>query len=291
MASRREIRRRIRSIQNTQQITRAMQMIAASRMRKAQQRVESARPYAEHIRSIVADISGKEGAETHPLLAQREVKHVDVVVLSPDRGLAGGLVVNLNRETSRVVRSQDKPVRVVAVGRKARGYALRSRWNLISEFTGMPDQPGPADIGPIAQQVLDDYENGEADQVFLVYTQFINTLKQQPKTVQLLPVVVEREDRDSEQAGGELHWDYEPDDPTVVLSGLLPRYVEFTIYQAILEAVASFYSAQMVAMRNATDNAEELIEDLTLEMNKARQAEITKEIADISGAAEALRTA
>jgi len=268
-----------------------MQMIAASRMRKAQQRVEAARPYAEHIRGIVADISGREGAETHPLLAQREVRNVEVVVLSPDRGLAGGLVVNLNRETGRLVKSQQKPVRIVAVGRKGRSYALRSRWNLIAEFTGLGDQPTANDMGPVSQQVLDDYENGEADTVYLVYTQFINTLKQQPRVVQLLPVVLEEQEGEREEFENELHWDYEPDDPHTVLSGLLPRYVEFTIYQAMLEALASFYSAQMVAMRNATDNAEEIIEDLTLEMNKARQAEITKEIADITGAAEALRTA
>jgi F-type H+-transporting ATPase subunit gamma len=284
MASRREIRRRIRSIQNTAQITKAMQMVAASRMKRAQSRVQAARPYAEHMQAIVADVAGRPGAETHPLLAQRPVQNVEFVPVTPDRGLAGALVTNINRETARLVESAGHPARIVAVGRKGRGFALRMRWNMIAEFTELGDRIGMADVGPIARQILDDYESGEADVVTLVYTEFVSTLRQRPKAIQLLPV----------QPPGEgqvvaAPWNYEPDNPQLVLSELLPRYIEVSIFQALLESTASFYSAQMVAMSNATDNALELIEDLTLLANKARQAEITKEISEISGAAEAIR--
>jgi F-type H+-transporting ATPase subunit gamma len=287
MAGRREIRRRIRSIRNTAQITKAMQMVAASRMRRAQSRVAAARPYAEHIRAIVADIASRAGTDGHPLLVEREVRNVDVIAITPDRGLAGALVTNVNRETFRLVQSVGHPVRIVAVGRKGRDFAVRSRWNLLADYTGLGDHPGMADIGPIAQQVLEDYEDGSADRVYLVYTEFISTLRQRPRAVQLIPVIPPEGETPPEGTGP---WSYEPDNPVEVLSDLLPRYVEFTIYQAMLEALASYHSAQMIAMSNATDNALELIKDLTLIMNKARQAEITKEIAEISGAAEALRT-
>jgi F-type H+-transporting ATPase subunit gamma len=177
-----------------------------------------------------------------------------------------------------------RTTRIVAVGRKGRDFAVRARFNLVSEFTGLADQAGIADVRPIAEQVLEDYRSATTDVVYLVYARFINTLRQQPVSIQLLPVLPPEQ---SETAGP---WNYEPDNPAGVLSELLPRYIEFTIYQALLEAQASEHSARMVAMRNATDNANELIKDLTLEMNKARQADITKEIAEISGAAEAIRT-
>jgi F-type H+-transporting ATPase subunit gamma len=287
MASQRDIKRRIKSIKNTAQITKAMQMVAASRMRRAQQRVAASRPYSEHIRSIVADISGQTGAETHPLLIQRDIKSVEIVTITSDRGLAGALVTNVNREFSRLVRSLGHPFQVVAVGRKGRDFAIRSRFNLVAEFTGIGDQPGAAIVGPVAQQVLTDYEEGRVDAVHLVYTEFISTLRQKPRTIQLLPVVPPERTDDATVSGP---WNYEPDDPQAVLSALLPRYIEITLYQALLESVASFYSAQMIAMSNATDNANDLVKDLTLLANKARQADITKEIAEISGAAEAIRT-
>lgn len=288
MATRREIRRRIRSIRNTAQITKAMQMVAASRMRRAQGRVTAARPYAEAIRDIVADISSRPGAQGHPLLAQRPVNNVEIVTITPDRGLAGALVTNLNRETARLARSLDHPIRIVAVGRKGRDFALRSRWQLVAEYINLGDQPGILDISPVAQQVMQDYDDGTVDQVFLVYSRFVSTLRQEPTAIQLLPVIPPEGSAEPAPGGGP--WNYEPDNPQVVLSDLLPRYVEFVLYEALLELRASFYSAQMVAMSNATDNALELVKDLTLLMNKARQAEITKEIAEISGAAEAIRT-
>lgn len=289
MASQREIKRRIRSIKNTAQITKAMQMVAASRMRKAQQQVADTRPYAQHIRGIVADISGRSGAEDHPLLTKRDGSRVEVVLLTPDRGLAGSLVVNLNRETIRLTERVGNDVHVVAVGRKGRDFALRMRWNLLAEFTGIGDHPEASTVGPVAQQVLDDFLQDRVDTVYLVYSEFVSTLRQTPKAVQLLPVIPpEQAEEDKLQLGGP--WNYEPDNPGEVLSVLLPRYVEFTLYQALLETKASEHSSRMVAMSNATDNANELASDLTLLANKARQAEITKEISEISGAAEALRT-
>ncbi len=289
MASQREIKRRIRSIKNTAQITKAMQMVAASRMRRAQQRVEDTRPYAQHIRAIVADIAKKSGASDHPLLTKRDGNRAEIVVMTPDRGLAGSLVVNMNREAVRLTDRLGGDVRVVAVGRKGRDFALRMRWNLVAEFTGIGDHPEASAVGPVAQQIFEDFENGTVDSVHLVYSEFVSTLRQTPKSVQLLPVIApEGEKSDEPELGGP--WDYEPDNPQVVLSALLPRYVEFTLYQALLETKASEHSSRMVAMSNATDNANELAKDLTLLANKARQAEITKEIAEISGAAEALRT-
>ncbi|HZS94651.1 MAG TPA: ATP synthase F1 subunit gamma [Chloroflexota bacterium] len=283
MATRREIKRRIRSITNTAQITKAMQMVAAARMRRAQQRVQGSRPYAESINEIVADVSGRPGAGEHPLLVQREIRAIDVVFITPDRGLAGAMIGNLNRRLLDLRRSLDKPVRVIAVGRKGRDFALRAGFQVVAEFTGLSDQATSADIRPIAQEVLDDYSAGRADQVFLLYTEFINTLRQQPKVEQIVPVIP------PEGVPITAAWSYEPDNPVQVLSALLPRYLEFTIYHAQLESFASYYSAQMIAMSNATDNAQELIKELTLLSNKARQAEITKEIAEISAGAEAIR--
>ncbi|HEY8686123.1 MAG TPA: ATP synthase F1 subunit gamma [Chloroflexota bacterium] len=289
MASQREIKRRIRSIKNTAQITKAMQMVAASRMRKAQQQVTDTRAYAQHIRGIVADISRRSGADEHPLLTKRDGNRVEIVVLTPDRGLAGSLVVNLNRETIRLAERVGGDVRVVAVGRKGRDFTLRMRWKLVAEFTNIGDHPDASVIGPVAQQILEDFENDAVDAVYLVYSEFVSTLRQTPRAVQLLPVIApDQKDEEEVRLGGP--WNYEPDDPQAVLSALLPRYIEFTMYQALLETKASEHSSRMVAMSNATDNANELASDLTLLANKARQAEITKEIAEISGAAEALRT-
>lgn len=284
MASRRDLQRRIKSIRNTAKITKAMQLVAAARMRRAQMRVTASRPYSDYISQIVADVGAKVGASTHPLLAQRPVKAIELVTITPDRGLAGALVSNINRETLRVVQESGHPARIVAVGKKGRDFAARTRMNLVAEYTGLGDDTTIAQVTPIARSVLDDFSNGSTDLVYLVYTQFINTLRQQPRAVQILPVIP------PEGAGSAAPWEYEPDNPELVLSDLLPRYVEFTIYHALLESLASEHSARMMAMSNATDNAMELIQDLTLLMNKARQAEVTKEVAEVSGAAEAIRT-
>jgi F-type H+-transporting ATPase subunit gamma len=285
LASRREIKRRIRSIQSTAQITKAFQMISAARMRRAQQRVQQSRPYAERLEGIVADVGGREGVQNHPLLARRDVTKAEIITLSPDRGLAGGLVTNVNRETMRAAARHNSKPRVVAVGRKSRDFVVRARMDLVAEFTGLGDYPEAVAVTPIARRVLDDFQNGRTDVVYLVYTEFITTLRQTPKTMQLLPVVPPESGDDAIRG----NWEFEPDNPELVLNELLPRYVEFSIYQALLESIASEHSARMLAMSSATDNANELIKDLSLLANKARQAEITKEIAEISGGAEAIR--
>ena len=292
MASQRDIKRRIKSIKSTAQITKALQMVAAARMRQAQRRVEESRPYSEHIRDIVADVAGKSGTDAHPLLAQRDVKNVALVHITPDRGLAGGLPTNVNREAQRLVQETSQPVRVIVVGRKGRALARRLRWNIAEEFTDIGDRPRAEDAHPVARRILEDYESGVVDRVYMVYTEFVSTMRQNAKRVQLLPVLPpEQESESAEEGGLSGPWDYEPDNPEQVLSALLPRYVEFSIYHAMLESVASFQSAQMIAMSAATDAANDLVKELSLEANKARQAEITKEIAEISGAAEAITAA
>jgi F-type H+-transporting ATPase subunit gamma len=283
MASQREIKRRIRSTQNMAQITKALQMVAASRMRRAQMRVQASRPYSEAMTEIVADIMSRPGATEHPLLVQREIREADIVLVSPNRGLAGALITNVNREAARLVERIGVPARFVAVGKKGRDYVVRSRHQLLADYTDLADNVSIVDLRPVAEQIIEDYRNGDADVVYLVYPRFVSTLRQEPTTIQLLPVLP------PEEATITASWNYEPDNPALVLEELIPRYVEFAIYQAQLETLASYHSAQMIAMSNATDNANELVKDLTLVMNKARQAEITKEISEISGAAEAIR--
>lgn len=285
MASRREIRRRIRSVKNLAQITKAMQMVAASRMRRAQERVAAARPYAEAMREVVAQLAARSGGREHMLLREREAGDIEIVMVTPDRGLAGALVTNINRAVARFVAGQQAGVHVVAVGRKGRNFALRARLDMTSEFTDLGDRPTTADIGPIAHQVVDDFMSGRVARVYLAYTRFMSTMRQMPEVVQLLPV------QPPERTAGGAPWNFEPDDPERVLDVILPRYVEFVIYQAVLESIASEQSARMVAMSNATDNANEMVGDLSLAMNKARQAEITKEISEIAAASGAMTSA
>lgn len=282
MASRREIRRRIRSVKNLAQITKAMQMVAASRMRRAQVRVTSARPYAEAMRDVVAQLAARSGAKDHELLADREVKAVGLIMITPDRGLAGSLVTNINRAVTRFVDDQTVPVSIIAVGRKGRQFATRAGLNLEAEFSDLGDHPALAAIAPVALQALDDFSAGKVDRVYLAYTRFISTLRQQPEIIQLLPA------RPPDLPPEASPWNFEPDEPDKVLDALVPRYVESVVFQAMLESLASYHSAQMVAMSAATDNANEMVGELSLEMNKARQAEITKEIAEIATAAGAI---
>lgn len=282
MASRREIRRRIRSVKNLAQITKAMQMVAASRMRRAQSRVGASRPYSEAMRDVVAHLAARSGAKEHPLLKERELSAIEVVTITPDRGLAGALVSNINRATLRFVNQQTVPVRAVTVGRKGRTFAARVGLNLVASFQDLGDYPTMNEVGPIAAQILEDFSDGTVDRVYLAFTRFHSTLRQTPEVIQILPA--QPPDIDA----GASPWNFEPDEPAAVLDVLLPRYVESLIYQALLEAKASEQSARMVAMSNATDNANDMVGQLTLEMNKARQAEITKEIAEIATAAGAV---
>jgi len=280
----REIRRRIRSVQSTAKITRAMEMIAASKMRRAQERNIAGRPYANLMRQVLADLAAQRqaGDEIHPLLVQRPVNRIAIVHITTDRGLCGGLNANVNRRAASFILEQGVPVTIVAVGRKGRDFMVRYRQAVRAEFTRLGDKPSLADILPIARVVIDDYSAGLVDEVYICYAQFVTTMTQRPVIWRLLPI-----EPATIEARLNVEYIYEPS-PSAVLAELLPRFVEMEIYHAILESIASEQSARMVAMRAATDNANELIVYLTLTYNKARQEMITKEILDITGGAAAL---
>lgn len=284
MADIRAIRRRIRSIQNTAKITKAMEMIAASKMRRAQERGLAGRPYSEKIQQVIADLAAlpEMGRALHPLLQRRSVVKVAIVHITPDRGLCGGLNTNINRKTASFILEQSVPVTLITVGRKGLVFMRRYGRDIRAEFTQIGDRPSLLDTLPISRIIIDDYSNGVVDLVYLVYAKFISTMLQRLVLQQLLPVKPAFIPR-----AQNVDYIYEPG-PDVVLGELLPRFVEIQVYHAILESIASEQSARMVAMRNATDNANELIEDLTLLYNKARQESITREILDITGGAAAL---
>jgi F-type H+-transporting ATPase subunit gamma len=286
VASPREIRRRIRSVRNISQITRAMEMVSASKMRRAQLRVTASRPYANRLQGVIADLASlqldAEDLRQFPLLQQREVENVELIVITPDKGLTGPLNSNILRRASRYILSESTtPVRVVATGKKARDFMLRTKQDLVAEFTNLGDNVSLDDIRPIAQVALDDFISGRVDAVYLVYARFVNTLSQVPDLKQILPIVR------PEGEGAYRDYIFEPS-PAAVLESLLPRFVEIQIYQAMLEAIASEHSARMVAMRSASDNARDLVSDLTLSYNKARQAQITREVSEIAAGAAAL---
>ncbi len=286
MATLRQIKRRIRSIQSTAKITRAMELVAASKMRRTQMRALAARPYAEKMRSVLADLAETlpflDPETLHPLLRPHEdVSSVELVFIAPDRGLAGGLPAILNRSVASFILDIEKPVRAVAVGRKGRDFLRRTGQEVVAEFIDIGDRPGYEECRPIAQVVMEDFIEGRADEVYIVYSQFVSTMVQRPEVYKLLPV----------EPPGEAAWGvdyiYEPTREEV-LAELLPRYVERQVYEATLEAIASEQSARMVAMRNATENANEITHDLTLVYNKVRQEAITSELLDITGGVEAL---
>ena len=285
MASPREIRRRIRSVKNMSQITRAMEMVSASKMRRAQQRVLASRPYSEQIQAVIADLASaqvdEEGLQALSLLEVRPVQHAAMIVLTPDKGLTGALNSNIIRRASRYILSEaDVPVEVIAAGKKGRDFMLRTKQDVVAEFIGLGDAPSLDDIRPIVQVALDDFISGKVDAVFLVYPKFVNTLSQVPQVQQILPIVR------PEGSGHYRDYIFEPS-PAAVLQALLPRFVEIQVYQAMLETIASEHSARMVAMHNASQNAKDLVSDLTLSYNKVRQAQITREVAEISAGANA----
>ncbi len=284
MANIRVIRRRIRGTQNTAKITKAMEMVAASKMRRTQERGLAGRPYSEKIQQVIADLAAlpETGRALHPLLQRRPVAKVAIVHITPDRGLCGGLNANLNRLTASFILEQAVSVTLVTVGRKGFGFMRRCGRDIRAEFTQLGDRPSLLDTLPISRIIIDDYSSAVVDLVYLVYARFISTMVQRPVLQQLLPV-----EPASVPTAQNVDYIYEPN-PDVVLDELLPRFVEMQVYHAILESIASEQSARMVAMRNATDNANELITDLTLMYNKARQESITKELLDIIGGTTAL---
>jgi F-type H+-transporting ATPase subunit gamma len=286
MATLRQINRRIRSVQSTAKTTRAMSLVAGSKMRRAQQMALAHRPYAEQLAYLLSDVvealgTDEEGAALHPLLERREVKTHGLVLLTPDRGLSGGLPTNLIRRAGNFILEHPN-TKIIAIGRKGVDFFRRSQ-TLMGEFTRLGDYPSYEDSLPISRLVMDAYTSGEVDSVSIIYPLFVNTVVQRPEVMQLLPVAVP----EAEETALATEYIYEPDAASV-LTTLVPRYVEVEVYRAVLEMAASEQSARMVAMRNATDAAQELIGELTLLRNKVRQEQITKELLDITGGVEAM---
>ena len=283
MPSERDLRRRVRSIKNIQQLTRAMQLVAASKMRRAQEAVLASRPFEEKLRSVLNDLAPYADPELSPLLVHRPVKKVAVVLITTDRGLVGPMNVNLLRATARFV-AERPDATYIAVGRKGIGALRRQRAPVLAEFPNVPDRPTTDDTNAIARAAVDEFLSGGVDEVYLSFTKFVNTLRQEPTVRRLLPPEPEAEK--AEEAA--VQYLFEPD-PAEVMNRIIPRFIEVAVYQAVLESKASQFSAQMVAMRNATDAAGDLIGELTLAANKARQTRITKEMLEIASGAEALK--
>jgi F-type H+-transporting ATPase subunit gamma len=285
MASIRQIRRRVRSVTSIAKVTKAMELVAGSKMRRSQTRALQARPYAEKMMEILGDLAKQraEGDAAHPFLTVRPLKNSLILFLGPNRGLAGGLPSTMNRRAAAFALEQETPPSFVTIGRKGRDFITRTGQKLIAEFT-MPDYPNLVDTLPVTRIVIDEYESGRVDRVFLLYPRFVNTAVQVAAVRQILPI----EPQDiTDKTVEDVDYIYEPSAESV-LAELLPRYIEMTIYQAVLETEASELSARMVAMRNATEAAKDMIQSLTLVYNKVRQEQITKELLDIVGGVEAM---
>jgi F-type H+-transporting ATPase subunit gamma len=285
MAGAKEIRSKIKSIQNTAKITKAMEMVAASKMRKAQDRMHASRPYAEKIRNVLAHLSQAKPEYRHPYLLERdEVKRVGYIIVSTDRGLCGGLNTNMFKAVVKEMLdwdNQDVEVDVCAIGRKAVGFFGRFKCNLVAQADHLGDSPTMEDLIGTVKVMLDAYDEGNIDRLYLVHNEFINTMTQQPRIHQMVPITGEI-DQELEH-----HWDYiyEPE-ARHIIDGLMFRFIESQVYQGLVENIASEMSARMIAMKSATDNAGEIIKELQTVYNKARQAAITQEISEIvSGAA------
>jgi F-type H+-transporting ATPase subunit gamma len=297
LSSIREIRRRIRSVKNIAQVTRAMQMVAASRMRRAQEQVLATRPYAAKAEEILTHLAAQRGVDEslHPLLQHRDtIRRVGLVLITGDKGLSGSYNHNMIQRAWRFISESPYPVEVITVGKRGRDAMWRLGQKIVAEFSNLPPQPGVLDVAPIARTAVQGFISGQFDVVYLAHTGFVNTLVQRPEIWQLLPlqpVQLEKMPLDKHRraepslAVGE--YIYEPD-PGTILESVLPRFTELQVYQTVLESLASEHSARMVAMRNATENANDLLADLTLTYNRARQEAITKEMLDIAGGAEAL---
>ena len=300
MATERELNKRIRSIRNISQVTSALAAVSAAKATKAQQQVMATRDYAGKAYEILINLAaqpGSNGSVTHPLLTARsEIKKSALILITGDRGLAGAYNANIVSSAEKFLEAITTPVDVIAVGRKGRDLMIRRGHNVSASFDGVPDSPSFLDIVSIARLSIDEYLDGNVDDVFIAYTDFISLASRVPRVKQLLPLVpldltemaVSEYVEDVDLRGvAERIYEYEPQ-PNILLNTIVPRFTELQVYQSVLEAKASEHSARMVAMNNATDNAAELIEYLILERNKARQTSITSEILDIVGGAEAL---
>ena len=287
MASGREIKTKIKSVQNTRKVTRALEMVSASKIRKAQERMKTSRPYARAMKQVIGHLAQANSDYQHPFMVERQdVKRVGYIIISSDRGLAGGLNNNLFRKTLGEVRQwQDKgaEIDVVTIGQKASVFFRRIKVNMVGSVSHLGDSPKLDQLIGVIKVMLDAYTEGKLDRVYLVYNDFVNTMTQRAAFDQLLPLP----EADTQVSHHDWDYLYEPDAQTV-LDHVITRYIESLVYQAVLENVASEHAARMVAMKAASDNANELIGDLQLVYNKARQAAITQEISEIVGGAAAV---
>lgn len=285
MANLRDLRRRIKSIKSTQQITKAMKAVSAAKMRKAQESVVAARPYSKRIQGVLGRVAVASGGAKHPLLEVREPKKVAFIVMTADRGLCGGFNGNIIRRAAQEIKGSGMDASLIVVGRKSRDFFQRRGFNIAKEYIGLGDNIKYASARDIVSFVVDKYSKEEYDVVYLIYSQFVNVMVQTPMVVKLLPAQPPAEEGEGKTE--KVDYIYEPS-AEAVLAELLPKYIENAIYQGLLETKAGFYSAQMTAMDSATKNADEMIDNLTLIMNRARQAVITKEISEICSGAAAL---
>lgn len=292
MASLKEIRAKVTSIKSTQKITRAMQMVAASKMRRAQDRMELGRPYADSMRRVISHLVNASSDYKHPYMVSRAVNKVGYIVITSDRGLAGGLNINLFKALTQNIQSyegQSVQAEFAVIGSKGVSFFKNFGGRVTSAVTDYGDNPTFEQLNAPVQAMLDDYANGKLDRIYVVYNQFINAMTQKPTVTQLVPLPENAFGGEESAIQTELSWDYiyEPDIKTLI-DGLLGRYIESIVYQAVMENIASEQSSRMVAMKAATDNAGELINDLQLVYNKLRQAAITREISEIVGGAAAV---
>jgi F-type H+-transporting ATPase subunit gamma len=288
MAGAKEIRSKISSIKNTQKITRAMEMVAASKMRKTQERMRASKPYAQKIYEVVKHIARANSEYRHPFMDRRDIHRIGIIVISSDRGLCGGLNANLFRDIHRTIKTwhdEGKEVDVATIGRKAQAYFRRVGGRLSASVDHLGDTPSVGDMIGVVKVMIDAFNAGTIDALYVVYNEFVNTMTQKPTTKQLLPLPEPTEDTTTKHR----HWDYiyEPD-AKELLDTLLARYLELVTYQAVVENIACEQAAKMIAMKSATDNAGELIKEFQLAYNKARQTAITQELAEIVGGADAL---
>ncbi len=297
MATELELRKRIRSVKNISKVTNALSAVSASKARRAEKAVRATRDYAGKAFEILNNLASQEGGNSHPLLANREsMNRIALILITGDRGLCGAYNTNVVRLAENFVESADAPVDLITIGRKGRDLMVRRGYNVEAAFTSLPSPPRSMDILPIARIATDDYLASKYDSVFIAYTDFINLAKSIPTVKQLLPLkpldlsglaLAEHVSHVDVKAASESSYTYEPD-PQQLLDIIVPRFTEMQIFQALLESIASEESARFMAMQNATDNANTLVDALTLERNKVRQTNITNEILDIVGGAEAM---
>ena len=296
MANAREMRLRIRSVGNIAQVTRALEAVSASKVRKAQASVEASRDYARRVASVLGRIGAYSQGSTHPLLVPRDkVENIAILLISSDRGLAGPYNMNVTRAALEFAQEKSQQTRWVTLGQKGRDLAYVRGANIVGDFSSFKSSPSFSDVTPIARVLIDDYLDSVVDEVYVAYTDYVNTIRQDTRVVRIMPMITGNfEDNENSQAStdneSQVGYTYEPE-PEELLEAILPRFTQVQVYQSVLESLASEHSARMVAMRNATDNANELSGALRLAYNKARQLSVTSDLLDIVGGAEALQQA